>query len=304
MNTASPLIGEPETPVETFHEIVMRTGAYPIVAAHRGGGFAFAPENTLHAFKKSVEYGVRLLELDLRLTKDNVLVLLHWATVDECTNGSGPVSSFTLAELRKLDAAYRHPTLKGTGICIPTFKEFLDEFVPVKDLLFFFDFKDSLTLRMALKFIQPYHIEGRFCLGSVVSETNALIMRLRDSPKVPVCVDIQETFGVLAAYYAGLIDHRELNHDIYGFVLCKATLPFWSQGFIDAIHRQGRRVVVSGYGEEMNKRQRLIECLEYGVDIIMVDDPVLMRDIMRETNGGRWVSSDERQEWEEETVFI
>jgi len=288
------------TPTETFHEIVMRTGAYPIVAAHRGGGFDFGPENTLPAFNKSVECGARLLELDLRLTKDNVLVLLHWSTVDECTNGSGAVSSFTLEELRKLDAAYRHPTLKGTGVCIPTFKEFLDEFVPVKDLLFFFDFKESLTLRMALKFIEPYHIEGRFCIGSVVSETNALILRLRDSPNVPVCVDIQETLRVLGAYYLGLLDRHKLVHDIYGFVLCKATLPFWSRGFVEAIHKQGRRVVVSGYGDEMNKRHRLIECLEYGVDIIMVDDPGLMREIMQETQRGSWVSEDEKQDWEEE----
>lgn len=267
---------------ESFHEIVLRTNGYPVHGAHRGGGFDFGPENTLYSFKRSVEYGVRLLELDLRLTKDNVLVLLHWSTIDETTNGSGSVSDYTLAELRQFDAGFRHPTLKGTGICIPTFKEFLDEFVPVVDLLFFFDFKDPLTLRMALKFIEPYKIEGRFILGSVMSNTNTMIRNLTLATKIPVCSDIHASIKVLVAYHLGLLDYCTLEHDIYGFVLCKATLPFWCKGFVDALHERNRRVVISGYGEELCKRERLGECLQYGVDFIMVDRPDLMSEIMKQ----------------------
>ena len=269
---------------ESFHEIVLRTNGYPVHGAHRGGGFDFGPENTLYAFKRSVAYGVRLLELDLRLTKDNVLVLLHWSTIDETTNGSGSVSDYTLAQLRQFDAGFRHPTLKGTGICIPTLKEFLDEFVPVVDLLFFFDFKDPLTLRMALKLIESYSIEGRFILGSVMRDTNTMIRNLTFHTKIPVCSDIGASVKVLTAYHLGLLDYCNLVHDIYGFVLCKATLPFWCKGFVDALHARNRRVVVSGYGEELCKRERLGDCLQYGVDFIMVDRPDLMNELMTKTS--------------------
>ena len=268
--------------VESFHDIIVRTGGYPVHCAHRGGGFSFGPENTLYSFKKSVAHGVRVLELDLRLTKDLELVLMHWSTVDETTDGHGPIANYTLAELKKLDAAVQHEELKGTGIRVPTFKEFLDEMVPVKDLLFFFDFKDALTLRMALKFIAPYHIEGRYALGSVLSATNSLIRRRRNSPAVPVCTDIIQTFKITLAHFFNLLDLYHFEHDVYGFVVCVATTPFWTKALIEAIHGHGRRVTVSGYGQELNKPERLKQCIEYGVDFIMTDRPDLLQPLLDE----------------------
>ena len=87
------------------------------VAAHRGWCSDY-PENTMLAFKKAVEIGVDQLETDVRVTKDNELVLIHDATVDRTTNGSGKVRDFTLAELKELDA--------GRGEKIPTFIEFME----------------------------------------------------------------------------------------------------------------------------------------------------------------------------------
>lgn len=87
------------------------------VAAHRGF-CSYHPENTMLAFEKAVEVGVDQLETDVRVTKDNELVLIHDATVDRTTNGSGKVCDFTLDELKKLDA--------GKGERIPAFIEFMD----------------------------------------------------------------------------------------------------------------------------------------------------------------------------------
>ncbi len=87
------------------------------VAAHRGWRTEY-PENTLLAFKKALELEVDQIETDVRVTKDGELVCIHDATVDRTTNGKGKVSSFTLAELRELDA--------GRGEKIPTFKEFME----------------------------------------------------------------------------------------------------------------------------------------------------------------------------------
>ena len=73
--------------------------------AHRGGR-AEAPEHTLFAYKVALPKLVTLLEVDVYLSADGVLVVHHDDTVDRVTDGTGPVSSFTLAELKTLDNAY------------------------------------------------------------------------------------------------------------------------------------------------------------------------------------------------------
>lgn len=265
---------------ESFHDIIMRTGGYPVHCAHRGGGFEFAPENTMYAFRKSVAYGARILELDLRLTKDQHLVIMHWSTIDETTDGTGAVSDYTLEELRRFDAAVQHEQLRNTGITVPTLKEFLDEFVPVKDLLFFFDFKDVLSMRMTMKFIEPYNIGNRFILGSVVRTTNNLLLEIRAAQKVPVCTDILQTFEITLGHWFGLLNHYTFEHDIYGYVLCGATSLFWTQSLVETLHNYGRRVILSGYGEELNKVERLEEAISFGVDFIMTDRPDLLQPLL------------------------
>jgi glycerophosphoryl diester phosphodiesterase len=73
--------------------------------AHQGGEDEF-PSNTLYAFKKSLQAGADMLELDVGVTKDGRLVVMHDTTVDRITNGTGTVHSKTLRQIRKLDGAY------------------------------------------------------------------------------------------------------------------------------------------------------------------------------------------------------
>ena len=73
------------------------------VAAHRGWSTLY-PENTLLAFKKSIEIGVDQIETDVRITRDGELVCIHDATVDRTTNGTGLVRELTLTQLKLLDA--------------------------------------------------------------------------------------------------------------------------------------------------------------------------------------------------------
>lgn len=94
------------------------------VAAHRGWCSAY-PENTMPAFRAAAELGVDQLETDVRVTKDGELVLIHDATVDRTTNGTGLVLEKTLAELRALDAgSYMGEAFRG--VQIPTFTEFME----------------------------------------------------------------------------------------------------------------------------------------------------------------------------------
>jgi glycerophosphoryl diester phosphodiesterase len=77
----------------------------PLDIAHQGGEDEF-PSNTMYAFKRSLQVGADMLELDVGVTRDGQVVVMHDTTVDRTTNGHGTVASLTFKQLRRLDAAY------------------------------------------------------------------------------------------------------------------------------------------------------------------------------------------------------
>jgi len=93
----------------------------PVVIAHRGASAA-APENTLASFNLAVSLGADAVELDVKLSKDGLPVIMHDATVDRTTTGSGKVCDLTLAELKAFDAG-RWKDEKYSGEPIPTLEE-------------------------------------------------------------------------------------------------------------------------------------------------------------------------------------
>lgn len=84
----------------------------PYIFAHRGG-LLLAPEHTMAAFSIANQYDIDGFEIDIRLTKDEQIVVLHDATVDRVSNGSGLVSDHTLAELEALDFGYHFKDING-----------------------------------------------------------------------------------------------------------------------------------------------------------------------------------------------
>jgi glycerophosphoryl diester phosphodiesterase len=115
----------------------------PLNIAHQGGEDEF-PSNTLYAFRHALRAGADMLELDIGVTKDNKVIVMHDTTVDRTTNGHGTVSSKTLAQLKRLDAAYwfapkakehyshdlprRAYRFRGKGLRVPTLAEVLRAF--------------------------------------------------------------------------------------------------------------------------------------------------------------------------------
>ncbi len=92
--------------------------------AHRGFSAVY-PENTLLSFEKALELGVDWLELDLQITADDHLVVMHDATVDRTTDGEGAVSDLTLDQILALDAGIsRGESYRDTGV--PTFAHVLE----------------------------------------------------------------------------------------------------------------------------------------------------------------------------------
>jgi glycerophosphoryl diester phosphodiesterase len=91
--------------------------------AHRGYSERY-PENTMPAFEKAIEAGADMIELDVHLTTDGELVVIHDDDIDRTSNGRGRVKNMTLAELRKYQYWYKYPDCKDAHI--PVLEEVID----------------------------------------------------------------------------------------------------------------------------------------------------------------------------------
>jgi glycerophosphoryl diester phosphodiesterase len=139
----------------------------PTIFAHRGSS-AYAPENTLAAFKLAVEQHADGIELDAKLSADGQVVVMHDETVDRTTDGTGWISKLTLAELKRLDAGFKFdPAYQSEKI--PTLAEVFEAvgnqiFINV-ELKNFFSPTDDLPDRV-VSLIKKYGLERSVILSS------------------------------------------------------------------------------------------------------------------------------------------
>jgi len=124
------------------------------------------PENTLRSFVAAEQAGLDVIELDLHLSKDGALVVMHDADVDRTTDGTGPIAERTLGELRTLDA--------GRGERVPVFEEVLDAVgSPVQA-----EIKDLAAARALAEVMQRRNLVERVEVSSFHDEAIAEIARL------------------------------------------------------------------------------------------------------------------------------
>ena len=108
----------------TLKPVKLTTFKRPLIIAHRGYRAKY-PENTLAAFSAALDIGVKMIELDVMLTRDRKMVVIHDATLERTTDGHGQVNSYTLQELKELDAgSWFHPRFAGERL--PSIEEVLD----------------------------------------------------------------------------------------------------------------------------------------------------------------------------------
>jgi glycerophosphoryl diester phosphodiesterase len=95
----------------------------PLSVAHRGHSIAL-PENTLEAYRKAIELGIEMIECDVNITRDGKLVMMHDATLDRTTSGTGRVSAVTWDEIQRLDAGGKFKP-EFAGLRVPSTEETL-----------------------------------------------------------------------------------------------------------------------------------------------------------------------------------
>lgn len=130
-----------------------------ILTGHRGAA-ELEPENTLLSMQKAIDLEVDQIEIDVHLTRDQHLVVIHDTTVDRTTDGQGAVADFTLEEIKQLDA--------GKGERIPTLQEVID-LVRGKVVLQI-ELKGPDTAEPVVRTVERNSIESEVLLTSFVHE--------------------------------------------------------------------------------------------------------------------------------------
>lgn len=244
--------------------------------AHQGGGL-LAPENTLAAFELGAAYQPDALELDIQLTGDGHIVVMHDPTVDRTTDGHGPVASFTLAELKQLDAGFQFTLddgqtypYRGQGVTIPTLREVFDRF-PTK--LINIDLKEPAPDKeeRLWRTIQEAHAEQRVIVASFVCASLRRFRQLtRGAVVTSACPGEVAAFALLARTRS--MRAMRLLHPAYKALQVPEVhrgMRIVSPVTIRLAHQLG--VVVHVW--TVNDREDMERLFRWGADGIMTDRP-------------------------------
>lgn len=225
------------------------------IIAHRGAS-SIAPENTIAAFTKAIDIGVGYIEVDIRFSREDSIMIIHDETLDRTTNGSGNVDQFTYDELKKLSAGYE----KKFG------SEFNDEKIPslfevlnlskgkVKVCM---DIKNSheglvldLVEKMNMKnsiYIMSYNVEKLRRIKSIDQQIQTILIK---NTLTSIDLEIAKEVGVYA---------------VSGAYVSPMSL-------VDEAHEKGLKFWI-GIVSDPAKTERLFK---YHVDAVFTDFPQLM----------------------------
>jgi glycerophosphoryl diester phosphodiesterase len=255
---------------------------WPTNLAHRGAS-GRAPENTLEAFRLAVESGAGGLELDVHLTRDGYVVVIHDPTLDRTTSVSGAVAGMALEEVREPDAGYNfspdggitHP-YRGQGLRIPTLAEVLREFPGV---VLNIDMKaDHPGIEAAvLKVLRESGAEGR---ALVVSSRRGAVGRFRRISGGRISTGASRWETGIFLLLANLRLERLLRpaYDALQVPLSHRGVPLVTRRFIEAAHASNVRVDAW----TINESDEMRRLLDLGVDVIMTDRPGTLADVLEE----------------------
>ncbi|MEW6227216.1 MAG: glycerophosphodiester phosphodiesterase [Bacillota bacterium] len=242
-------------------------GAKPLILGHRGASDV-APENTLAAFQAGLDVGVDGFELDVQLSSDGELVVIHDERADRTTSGKGWVKDMTLAELKKLDAgSWFNP--KFAGERIPTLGEVL-ELVADRCALINVEIKSGVVLYPGIEakiisLLKKFHAIDK----TVLSSFNHFSLR---TAKV---IDPAVKTGVL--YMEGLVDPWVYAKQVPADALHPAFYAVVPE-IVKGAHAGGL-TVNTWTVDKPDDMRRMIAC---GVDAVITNCPKVMLDIVKE----------------------
>lgn len=228
----------------------------PLIFAHRGVKGTH-PENTMIAFREAERVGAHGIELDVHLSKDGEVVIIHDETVDRTTNGSGLVCEHTLQELKQLDASFGSSFV---GETIPTLREVL-EWMQDNMLLLNIELKNDVIRYIELEqkvidLVREYRMEKRVVLSSFNHHSVAILEALAP--------DIER-----AILYHYPIAEPTAEAKIRKASGLHPNFELLTKEFVQKAQEEG--YVLRPY--TINEPEDLTRMIEYGVDVIITDWP-------------------------------
>ncbi|MFD7664261.1 glycerophosphodiester phosphodiesterase [Streptomyces sp. NPDC059788] len=218
-----------------------------LTIGHRGM-MGVEPENTLRSFVRAEREGLDVIELDLHLSKDGALVVMHDADVDRTTDGTGPVADRTLAELRDLDA--------GDGERVPVFEEIVDAVrAPLQA-----EIKDVAAARALVDVVRARDLTARVEVISFHDEALATVTELLPGVRTAL---VAEHYGIDVVDRALSVGASALSLDIR-----RLTLEL-----VERAHGAGLRVL----GWTVNTHDQLRLSRGLGLDGVVTDFPEIRR---------------------------
>ncbi|MEM3437355.1 MAG: glycerophosphodiester phosphodiesterase family protein [Nitrososphaerales archaeon] len=218
------------------------------IIAHRGAS-AYEPENTLRAIRRALELNAKMIEVDVRLSKDEQIVVIHDESVDRTTNGKGLVKNLMLEELKKLDA--------GKGERIPTLQEVID--VVKKKAILIIEIKVPNIENSIIKIIENEGIEKEV----IVTSFNHHILK-----KIKNLNPIIKTGVIFKCYPIKSVD-LALNAN------ANSLFPehtYLSKEMVEEAHSNNLKI----YPWTVDNPNRANELIEMGVDGIVTNKPDLL----------------------------
>jgi glycerophosphoryl diester phosphodiesterase len=248
------------------------------VIAHRGGAGEW-PAETLYAFRKAVALGVDVLEMDVRATSDNKLVLMHNFTVNETTNGNGPVRWLSLKTLKTLDAGYNwtsdmgltHP-FRGLGISVPTLEETFQEFNQRRmniEIKGWHPFSAERIIDSFVGLLKDYKMMDRVLVASF--HKPALNQVRRQCPTVAISAS---TFDILRFVASSKWGARGYKPDAEAIQTYNAV--------IDAnLVQMSKALGLKLHGWTVNDTDEMQRLIQLGVDGIITDFPTKLMEVVK-----------------------
>ncbi len=249
----------------------------PAIIAHRGA-CSLAPENTLAAIQTAIALGVKFIEIDVRMTKDGEIILIHDESVSRTTNGKGAVNEHSLSEIKKLDAgSWFHESFKNERI--PTLNEVLD-IIDSNTTLIIEIKEDSRNMaRMIgniIRIVKKNLSHQKIFLKSF--DTRILDRIRKHLPEVPLIY----VYGIRIPFLNFSIGSRVSFQDLFSLNVdyLQPHSLLLSEDFVREAQANGYKIIAWDVDGE-NKMKRM---LEIGVDAIETDHPDLLQKIIRSRN--------------------
>jgi len=253
----------------------------PLVFAHRGGA-GLAPENTVAAFDQGVASGADGLELDVRLSRDGIVVVHHDRTLERTTNLRGRVANATADELARADAGHHFVRgdawpFRGLGLGVPTLASVLARYSDHRLIVELKQNRPELA-RAAVETVRRADAVDRVCLGSFGLRVIRAVRAL-DAAVATGAAREEVRWALYRSWF-----RRPVSRVGYGAYLIPEMAGLTrlvSPRFIEHAHRMNLRVQVWTVDTERDARR----LLGWGVDGLITDRPDVVVPLIRPRSG-------------------